>query len=130
VPSGETLAYGALAPDEEAVYLLDARQGALYFAHYRRTTDDVSVLCPPCVVTRAELLEKLPASGPIFGGEGVASAAALAPEHCARLVIDRVPEASALLPLGLERLVRDGAHEPRDVQPLYLRPFAATQRRR
>ncbi len=130
VPSGETLVYGALAPDEEAVYLLDARQEALYFAHYRRTEHDVTALCPPCVVTRAELGVKLPPRGPIFGDETVAKAAALSAEHRARLVIDRVPEATHLARLGLARLARDGAHEPRDVQPLYLRPFAATQRRR
>jgi tRNA threonylcarbamoyladenosine biosynthesis protein TsaB len=130
VPSGETLVFGALPPGGEGVYLLDARQGELYFAVYRRTDDDVVTLCEPCVLTAAELPRHLPPNSPILGDESVARAAALGAEDMARLRTDRVPEATALLRLGLTRLERSGAHRPRDVSPLYLRPFAATARRR
>jgi tRNA threonylcarbamoyladenosine biosynthesis protein TsaB len=130
VPSGETLVFGSLPPGGEGVYLLDARQGELYFAVYRRTEHDVETLSPPCVLTAAELPRHLPPGTPLFGDDSVARAAALGANDLARLRTDRVPEASTLLRLGLARLTRSGAHQPRDVAPLYLRPFAATARRR
>lgn len=130
VPSGETLVFVALHPGAEAVFLLDARQGELYFAHYRRTEDDVLALSAPCVVTPSELPRLLPPTARIFGDPGVAHAAALGARELERLSTDQVPHAAVLLDLGLARLARTGAHRLADVQPLYLRPFAATTRRR
>lgn len=130
VPSGETLVFGALPAGGEAVVLLDARQGQLYFAHYQRTDVDVIALSAPCVLTPAELPRHLPPNARIFGDPSVARAAALGERELLRLSTERVPHATALLGLGLARLARTGAHRPQDVQPLYLRPFAATARRR
>ena len=100
VPSGDTLAFGELAPGAEAATLIDARQGELYFARYRRTDDEVLVVHAPCVIQPGELAALLPPAITIFAEPGAL------------------------------RLARGGPHAPRDVEPLYLRPFAARTRRR
>jgi len=130
VPSGETLAYGELRPGEECVFLLDARQGELYLAHYRREGDDVAVLRAPAVVAPGDLRRLLPEGVTIFGDETVARAATLTTAERARLRTDAVPHAAALLELGLHRVERSGPQSPDQVEPLYLRPFAAKTRRR
>jgi tRNA threonylcarbamoyladenosine biosynthesis protein TsaB len=128
VPSGETLAFSELAPGEECVYLLDARQAELYFARYKRTDDDVEVLHAPCVIKPGEL--ELPGDAPIFGDATVGGAAGLGESDLARLVVDVRPSAEALLALGRAQQMRRGADAPSAVEPLYLRPFAAKMRRR
>jgi tRNA A37 threonylcarbamoyladenosine modification protein TsaB len=67
---------------------------------------------------------------PIFGEAGIESAAQLEGGALARLRTDAVPRASALLELGLLRLEREGPHAPSELEPLYLRAFAAKARRR
>lgn len=130
VPSGETLALGELEPGAQGTLLLDARSGELYFARYRRVAEDVEVLTPPCVLRPVELAGRLPADGPIFGDASVAEAAGLDAAARARLVVDRVPDAAQLLVLGERRLERLGPQAPEELEPLYLRPFAAQTRRR
>jgi tRNA threonylcarbamoyladenosine biosynthesis protein TsaB len=130
VPSGETTAFAELAPGREAIALLDARQGELYYAHYRRTADEVEIVRAPCVVTAAELSGILPDVIPIFGDEAAADAARLTSEQRSRLVREASPRADALLTLGAARLVRIGPQQPSSIEPLYLRPFAARQRKR
>ena len=130
VPSCETLAFGALAPGEEAVTLIDARQGELYFAHYRRVEDEILVLRAPCVLTPEEVRAALPAGVAIFGDEDAALAAGSSATDRTRLHIDASPKASTLLALGALRLDRLGPQPASDVEPLYLRPFAAKSRRR
>jgi tRNA threonylcarbamoyladenosine biosynthesis protein TsaB len=130
VPSGETIAYRELAPGREGVLLLDARAGELYFARYRRTEDDVDVLHEPCVVRPDELAGLLPPDVPIFGDATVARAAGLAAADELRLRADAVASADALLALGRVRIERRGAQRLGEVEPLYLRPFAAKARRR
>lgn len=128
IPSGEALAFGRLAPGERGVLLLDARQGELYFAVYERTAEDVLTLEGPRVVRPGELC--LPASGPIFGDATVADAASLDAPARARLDPHAIPDAAALLELGRLRLARQGPQDPAEVRPLYLRPFAARERKR
>jgi tRNA threonylcarbamoyladenosine biosynthesis protein TsaB len=130
VPSGETIAYRELAPGGEGVLLLDARQGELYFARYRRTQGDVEVLEAPAIVRPSELAERLPSAGPIFGDDTVAEAAGLGAAERARLRSDVRPDAAALLELGRVQLARRGPDPARALEPLYLRPFAARERRR
>ncbi|MBK7874411.1 MAG: tRNA (adenosine(37)-N6)-threonylcarbamoyltransferase complex dimerization subunit type 1 TsaB [Planctomycetes bacterium] len=130
VPSGETLVFERVAPGREAVYLLDARSNELYFARYRRTPTGVEAVEPPCVLRPDALAPRLPPDLPIFGDATVADAAQLDPAARARLVADAVPSASALLELGLLRLAERGPTPPDALEPLYLRPFAATQRKR
>jgi tRNA threonylcarbamoyladenosine biosynthesis protein TsaB len=130
VPSGETLCYGELEPGEEAVVLLDARAGEIYFAHYRRREDEVEVLRPPCVLRPDEVATALPETVSIFGDETAARAAGLVSSARARIRAPALPRAQALLALGSLRLERLGAHAPSEVVPLYLRPFAVRQGRR
>lgn len=130
VPSGAVLAFGELAPGEELVHLLDARQGELYFAHYRRLEDDVLELRAPCVLTPAELAGALVPLVAIFGDATVADAARLGAAERSRLTTDRVPSAEAALGLGRARLAAHGPMAASAIEPLYLRPFAAKSRRR
>jgi len=129
VPSGDTLAFGGLAVGEEAATLIDARQGQLYFARHRRLEHEVEVVHPACVITPAELAALLPAGIPIFADASSAEAAGLDERQRARLR-PSIPSALVLLELGALRLARDGAQEAARLEPLYLRPFAASQRRR
>jgi tRNA threonylcarbamoyladenosine biosynthesis protein TsaB len=130
VPSSETIAFANLAPGAEGVVLIDARQDELYYAHYRRTASEVEVVRAPCVVTAGELAALLPAGVPIFGDSAAADAARLTSAQRAHLVPDALPDARALLELGVARLARCGPQSPGAIEPLYLRPFAARQRRR
>ena len=130
VPSGETLCFGELSPGEEASVLLDARAGELYFAHYRRTADEVDVLRAPCVLLPGEVAGTLPTGGPIFADAQAVEAAGLSPEVRERVRLDVAPRAAALLDLGAGRIERSGGQDPREVQPLYLRAFAVRARKR
>jgi tRNA threonylcarbamoyladenosine biosynthesis protein TsaB len=130
VPSGETVAFAELRPGEEGVALIDARQDELYFAHYRRTPDEVEIVRAPCVVAAPELAALVPDGIPIFGDAAAADAGSLSPEQRSRLRSQAIPRAEALLALGAARFERSGPHAPQSIEPLYLRPFAARQRRR
>jgi len=48
----------------------------------------------------------------------------------ARIRQDAVPHAQALLELGSARLARGISTDPAELAPLYLRPFAASERKR
>ncbi len=128
--SAEALVHERCAPGEEAVHLLDGRSGGIYFAHYARTPHGVDALVAPTVLEPADVAARLPRSVPIFGDATVADAAHLDEEQRARLDPDARPRADALLALGLARLAREGAHAPSELEPLYLRPFAARMKRR
>jgi tRNA threonylcarbamoyladenosine biosynthesis protein TsaB len=129
VPSGETLCFGELAPGEEAIVLLDARAGELYFAHYRRTASEVEVVRAPCVLRPDEVAAALPSSIAVFGDVSAFESARLAASGGVDLRAGRIPRARALLSLGAARLEREGGQDPAEVAPLYLRPFAVRQRR-
>jgi tRNA threonylcarbamoyladenosine biosynthesis protein TsaB len=130
VPSGEALCWRELEPGTEAIYLLDARQNELYFAHYARTADDIEVRTAPCVVPVPEIEQVLPADLPIFGDRKALELAGL--ESCAQQRFKQVapPNAAALLQLGSMRMEIHGAQALEDIEPLYLRPFAAKVRKR
>jgi tRNA threonylcarbamoyladenosine biosynthesis protein TsaB len=130
VPSGETLCFGELQPGEPGSVLLDARAGEVYFAHYRRAEDEVEVLRAPTVLRPEEVRASLPGQGPIFAEASAVEAARLPDELRGRLRLDAAPRAGALLALGTARVERAGAQDPREVQPLYLRPFAVRSRKR
>jgi tRNA threonylcarbamoyladenosine biosynthesis protein TsaB len=130
VPSGETLVFEHLEPGAEAVHLLDARSGALFFAHYRRSAHGVEVLAAPCALTPEELALVLPAGVPIFGDESAARAAGLSAADLARYSHARLPGARALLALGAALLEELGDQPLASIEPLYLRPFNATRRKR
>jgi tRNA threonylcarbamoyladenosine biosynthesis protein TsaB len=124
VPSFEALAWRELALGEQGALLFDARQGELYFGRFRRAAEDVEVLQAACLIRPAELLAA-GAGERWFGDADTARAAGLDESARARLCIDRVPQASAVLELGLARFARQGAHAPAQIEPLSLRAFGA-----
>ncbi|MDA1265596.1 MAG: tRNA (adenosine(37)-N6)-threonylcarbamoyltransferase complex dimerization subunit type 1 TsaB [Planctomycetota bacterium] len=130
VPSVAAWAYAALEPGQEATLLIDARANELYFARYLREEHGVTELAAPRVTTAAELPELLPATGVILADEAGLRAAQLGDADVARTITDHVPTASAVLSLALERFEREGASLAEDIAPLYLRPFAASKRKR
>jgi tRNA threonylcarbamoyladenosine biosynthesis protein TsaB len=111
VCSFEAHAYGELAPGEEACVSIDARAGGWYYARYRREADDVTVLEPLCVLTPAQAQERVQGCPRIFGS-------------------DAVPRAGALGALSRRRAAKEPAVPAARLEPLYLRPFAVTERRR
>ena len=123
VPSVAALAFAALEPGEEATVLLDGRSRELYLARYRRRADDVEELLAPRVEEAGTLPAAVPAGERILGDPTVAEAAGMDPEARARLVTDRVPDAEAVLALARLRHAREGATDPGELRPLYLRPF-------
>lgn len=130
VPSGEALCFGACAVGSEIVLLLDARSGELYCAHYRRTAHEVETIVAPCVLRPSEVAAYLANEAVIFGDATVGEAAALDAATRARVRTDIVPHASAVLELGTARIARGIESALSDLEPLYLRPFAATERKR
>ena len=128
VPSGEALAWAELEPGQRATMLLDARAGELYLARYERTPDDIRVLIPPCIVRPEELV--LEQDDVIFGEAGIERAAGLDASTAKRVRTDVHPLASATLELGLSRLERFGESPAKELEPLYLRAFAAKARKR
>jgi len=133
VPSLEAMAFGELERGASAAFLLDARQGELYLARYRRDASGVSVLLAPCVTTAAALADLLEAEEPVYADEAALRAAGLERERASRpqaFVLGAVPRATALLELGALRLAQEGPQAPAQVEPLYLRAFVARSRRR
>lgn len=130
VPSGEALCWRELQDGQEAVYLLDARQDELYFAHYARTADDVNAIREACVVRTCDLSKALPAGLPIFGDRKALELANMEPQVFEQYRETPPPNAGAVLDLGVRRIVRDGPQRLEEIEPLYLRPFAAKIRRR
>ncbi len=126
VPSGETLAFGALDPGQEAYHLIDGRSNAFYLARYRRLELDVEVLEAPCVVGPDELAARLAAQIPVLTDAASLEAARLPEPIARRARLDAVPRADALLDLGARRAAARGGQPLDAIQPLYLRPFAAT----
>ncbi len=133
VPSLEAQAHGDLERGQSAAFLLDARQGELYLARYRREADSVAVLLAPCVTTPSELPRLLVPGERLFADEAALRAAGLAKprtEPASLRTTDRVPRARSVLELGALRLERQGADAPEAIEPLYLRAFASKAHRR
>ena len=131
VPSLEALAWGQLEPGEEAGVLLDARARELYFAHYRRATAaaELEVITPPCVIARDELGPRLPAGLMLFADDAALRAAGLEGDE-SRRIRSAHAHAEQVLELGLARLASTGPQLPAEIEPLYLRAFAAQPRKR
>ena len=129
VPSTEALVFAGLTPGQEAGVLIDARAGEVYFAHYRRVEHDVEVVAAPCVVARAELAPRLPRGLPLFADQAALAAGAVE-ARAGDVIAAAQPSAVAVLALAQRRLEQGGAHTPEQVQPLYLRAFAAVARKR
>ena len=124
-PSWEAVCWRELRQGEAAAIVLDARQGELYFARYRRASDGVDVLQAPCIVRPGDLPRLVSGDLRLFGEPGIERAAELDTSATARLCVDRSPSAAALLELGALRHAREGSHSGVQLEPLYLRAFAS-----
>lgn len=111
VCSFEVLLWERLRPGESGGVLLDGRAGGLYHARYRRGQDEIEELLAPAILPPQLARERARDDGRTLGDADA-------------------PAARALLELGALRLARLGPHAAADVQPLYLRPFQATLRKR
>jgi tRNA threonylcarbamoyladenosine biosynthesis protein TsaB len=129
LPSTEALVWNECAPGGEAAVLLDARAGELYFAHHRRTPDGIEAVYAPCVTTRDELRARLSPDLALLADDDAVRAAELTNDEVGSIRA-AFPSASAVLELGCLRLQREGPHAPAEVEPLYLRAFAARPRKR
>lgn len=126
VPSGEIACRGECADGEELALLLDARSGELYFGRYKRVGDEVEPVTELRVVKPEQIGELN-----LAGAHVITDAPTLLDvETLARVRVDAVPRASALLDLGCDRLERGFSTDPARLEPLYLRPFAASERKR
>ncbi len=124
--SYEALAWGELAPGEEGCVLADARAGKLYFARYLRTPTDVLVPDPPRLIDREEAGLLCGASARLFCELALAESLHLG----ARSPAPIVPYAQALLELAERRIESGALSACTEVEPLYLRPVQAIERRR
>ena len=130
LPSTETLVFGALQPGAEACVVIDARSNELYFARYRRSAFGVQTFRAPCVLSAAELDAELPHGALVLADHDAVRAGGLERRSDLRIDARATPSARAALELGLAVIAAAGAHSAAQVEPLYLRAFAAKSRRR
>jgi tRNA threonylcarbamoyl adenosine modification protein YeaZ len=126
VPSGEVACRGACADGAELALLLDARSGELYFGRWRRTGSEVVEVVAAKVV-RPEAVPGLALDDAVLLCDVPDR---LAPHQRVNVRSDVVPHARALLELGTGRLARGIETPPGELEPLYLRPFSASERKR
>lgn len=128
VASIEALARTELRSGERGAVLIDARARELYLAVYERGPQELIARVAPRVARAEELGPLLEGVDVLLADDAALAAAALDVRAFRRCSAAR-PTAAAVLELGLEHLARSGAHEPAQIEPLYLREFAATRRR-
>jgi tRNA threonylcarbamoyl adenosine modification protein YeaZ len=129
VASVEALARAELQRGECGAVLLDARAQEFYVAIYERTERGLEVRAAPRIAQAAELGAQLATARVLLADADAIRAAGLDPAAFERCVAP-APSAAPTLELGLEELARHGPHEPGAIEPLYLRAFAATRRKR
>ncbi len=127
VPSFEALARGELRQGERGAVVLDARAGELYVAVYERSESALLARVPPRVARAADLGALLTQVDVLLTDEPTCATAGLDPRAFQRVSAAR-PAATQVLALGLEQLAAHGPHAPHELEPLYLRAFAATRR--
>ena len=130
LPSFEALAMAHLKEGECGTVLLDARSRQFYGAQYERTATGVRAVIPPMVCAADEWRAVLPSADCIVCDASSAATAGLVEGERSLLRTSTGPEAQHLLPLGIAQLKAAGPLNPAEVQPLYLRPFAANVRKR
>jgi tRNA threonylcarbamoyladenosine biosynthesis protein TsaB len=126
ISSYEALAWGELAVGEEGIVLADARAGRLYFAHYLREPHDVEVVAAPRLIDRDDAAKPWESRARLFCEPALADALGLRERGPSSIE----PSARALLDLGERRLASGTLTTSTDIEPLYLRPVQATERRR
>ncbi|MFT4648011.1 MAG: tRNA threonylcarbamoyladenosine biosynthesis protein TsaB [Planctomycetota bacterium] len=125
VPSVAATAWAALESGELGTVVLDARGGALYLATYRKGEQDLIVESSPSRlrVADAQALE-LP-SGILLGDSKTLGLLHGEERETHPWRTDALPNASALLYLGLRQMARVGPTPSSEVRPLYMADFGA-----
>jgi tRNA threonylcarbamoyl adenosine modification protein YeaZ len=126
ISSYEALAWGELSAGEDGLVLADARAGRLYFARYRRRPDEVEIVEAPRLIEREALSRAWGSPARLFCEPALADALELSAREPAPIE----PSARALLELGEKRLASGVLAVSTEVEPLYLRPVQAIERRR
>ncbi len=129
--SFEALCFERLSPTQRALVAIDARGGQFYAARYARTQRGVSCLLDPSALEAgafAKLCEQSRAGGELLLGDPPSRRAAGLDDGADAPGQAAVPSALALarLAVGLDAAQRQRAQ--REVDPLYLRPFATQPR--
>lgn len=135
LPSPEALAHGELEVGQSAWWLQDARQGQVYCAHYSRRASNLHVERAPCVLRTEDfptptVFDPTGAPHRIFGDATIAKTLGLDDSDAQRIDTTTVPGAAALGTWSSLQLQAHGPTDPRTLDPLYLRPFAARPRAR
>ena len=128
VPSVAARAFLALRPGERGTVLIDARARALYSARFERGETELRELDPPRVQRKEDL--ELVSGDILLADEDALRAAGLEPLPDGVEVRRTRARADAVAELALRQFLEHGGDRPETVEPLYLRPFAATVRRR
>jgi len=128
VASFEALARGELRAGERGATVLDARGGEAYVAVYERRAAELHTLVEPRVLRAGDVAAQLVGVDVLLADAAALRATGLDSARFARSS-DAPPSALELLELGLERLARLGPHQAHEIEPLYLRAFAVTQRK-
>lgn len=128
VASFEALARGELAPGERGATVLDARGGEAYLAVYERRAAELGALVAPRVLRAAEVAAQLDGVNVLLADAAALRATGLDATRFARCS-EAPPSALEVLELGLEQLAAHGPHQAHEIEPLYLRAFAVTQRK-
>lgn len=128
VASFEALARGELRPGERGATLLDARGGEAYLAVYERRATELGTLAAPRVLRAADVAAQLAGVDVLLADAAALRATALDVARFARCS-GAPPTALEVLELGLEQLALHGPHQTNEIEPLYLRAFAVTQRK-
>ncbi|MFM7128731.1 MAG: tRNA (adenosine(37)-N6)-threonylcarbamoyltransferase complex dimerization subunit type 1 TsaB [bacterium] len=121
-------------PDSEkiAISIADAQRGAIYLARYLRQSPDTAWACthPPQILPWDELRNWASVSSAIITGPGLALSAKLGPPEA------RTADEANWLPdhVAMQKLVSDylnacPAIDRHTIEPLYIRPSAAEEKR-
>lgn len=132
LPSGEIIAQRRLEAGQEALHIQDARGGTFYVSHFARdAAGQVRSVAPARLALPDELgeiLSALPAAQ-LWADQG---ALQLLEQRAWReaSLCDPRPQASCLLEIAEKRAQTADWTPSTELEPLYLRPFAARARRR
>ncbi len=127
VSSFEALALRELDVGGEAFVVWNAYGGRFYFAQLAREANGVRTRHELDTRTEDEVRAALPEGAFVLADPTLAKVLPLPASMNVRVA---TPHASAVLELGAQRFAEQGGQAPADVEPLYLRPFAARTRRR
>ena len=132
VPSIAALAHGALASaGESCVVVQDARAGGFYFAQFDRNGSELEEAVAPCVLSPEDIeLERIAAASRVLTDAPSIERFGLNDRANGTVTLDARVAARDLLELAERAYAQSGASSPAELEPLYLRSFAAKRRKR